>query len=122
MSDMPEQRIILANGSRLLREMLNRILLKSEHLDVVQITDHNNLPSAIEEHEAEWIIVSLPGDNSTPDWIETYMRQHPYVRFLTVSADGSLIKMKWLENHEEDISDLSLPELIHILEGNLIQS
>ena len=26
--------------------------------------------------------------------------------------------MKWLESHEEDISDLSLPELIHILENN----
>lgn len=116
---MSEQRIILANSSRLLREMLNRILLKTEHLDVVQeVTDHKNLPSAIEQQEAEWVIVSLPTEEATPDWIDKYMRQHPYVRFLTVSADGSLIKMKWLESHEENLSDLSLPELIHILESN----
>lgn len=115
---MSDQRIILANGSRLLREMLNRILRKSEHLDIVQVADHHNLPSAIEQQEAEWVIVSLPTNNPAPDWIDTYMRQHPYVRFLTVSADGSLIKMKWLECHEEDVSDLSLPELIHILENN----
>jgi len=123
MSDTLEQRIILANGSRLLREMLNRILLKTEHLDVVQeVTDHENLPYAIEQQEAEWVIISLPDNNPAPEWIDAYMRQHPYVRFLTVSADGSLIKMKWLESHEEDLSDLSLKELINILESDSIHS
>lgn len=119
MSDMPEQRIILANGSRLLREMLNRILHKAEHLNVVkEVTDHRNLPSAIEQQDAEWVIVSLPTEDAAPGWIDTYMRRHPDIRFLTVSVDGSSIKMKWLESHEEDLSDLSLPELIHILEGD----
>jgi len=117
---MSDQRIILANGSRHLREMLNRILLKSEHLNVVQVGDHHNLPSAIEQQEPEWVIVSLPTDDSAPAWIDTYIRQHPYVGFLTVSADGSSIKIKWLESHEEDISDLTLSELIHILEGDPI--
>lgn len=115
---MSDQRIILANGSRLLREMLNRILRKNKHLDVVQVPDHHNLPSAIEQQEAGWVIVSLPIDNPAPEWIDTYMRQHPYIRFLTVSADGGLIKMKWLESHEEDLSNLSLPDLIHILESD----
>ena len=115
---MSDQRIILANGSRLLREMLNRILIKTEHLDVVQeVTDHKNLPSAIKQQDAEWVVVSLPTDGPAPEWIDTYIRQHPTIRFLTVSADGSLIKMKWLESHEEDLSGLSLPELIRILES-----
>jgi len=39
---MTEQRIILANGSRLLHEMLNRILYKTVNLKVVkEIKDHN---------------------------------------------------------------------------------
>jgi len=119
MSDTLEQRIILANGSRLLREMLNRILHKAEHLNVVQeVTDHTKLPSAIEQQDAEWVIVSLPTEDAAPGWIDTYMRRHPYIRFLTVSVDGRSIKMKWLESHEADLSDLSLPELIHILKSD----
>ena len=122
MSDPHNIRIILVDGSRLLIEMLNRVFLKTEHLDVVRVADHNHLPSAIEEQESEWVIVSLPVDEPEPDWIDTYMRQHPHARFLTMSADGSLIKMKWVESKEEDLSDISLPELIHILESDSIDS
>jgi len=120
---MLERRIILANSSRLLREMLNRILRKTDNLDVIQeVSDYRMLPSVIENQEAEWVIVSLLTDDTAPDWIDTYMREHPYVRFLTLSADGSSVKMKWLESHEKDLSDLSLPEFLHILESAPTQS
>lgn len=122
---MPDTRItciILVDGSRLLVEMLNRVFLKTDHLDVIQVADHNDLPSAIDKQEAEWVIASLPADEPEPDWIDAFMRRHPHVRLLTISAGGSLIKMKWVESREEDISDISLPELIHILEGDLVDS
>ena len=116
---MSEQRIILANGSRLLHEMLNRILVKTEHLDVVQeISDHNNLPASIEQQDAEWLIMSQPTDGKIPEWTNTYLQEHPLVRIMTVASDGSWIKMKWLEKHEENFTGLSLQELIHILESN----
>lgn len=116
---MPEQRIILANSSRLLREMLNRILLKTENLEVIQeVIDHDDLPAVIDQKEAEWIIMSLPADSHIPKWTDAYMHEHPFTRFMAVSADGSWIKMKWLESREEDLTDLSLKELIHILESN----
>ena len=87
---MSEQRIILANGSRLLREMLNRILLKTENLEVVkEITDRDTLPTAIEEPDAEWVIMSLPVDNKLPEWTDNYIIDHPHVRFMAVAADGS---------------------------------
>ena len=115
---MSEQRIILANGSRLLREMLNRILLKTENLEVVkEITDHDTLPTAIEEPNAEWVIMSLPVDNKLPEWTDNYIIDHPNVRFMAVAADGSWVKTKWLESHEEDLDNLSLKDLIHILGG-----
>jgi DNA-binding NarL/FixJ family response regulator len=115
---MAEQRIILANGSRLLREMLNRILIKTVNLKVVQeITNHENLPTAIEKPNAEWIIMSLPVDDNLPEWTDTYMVDHPKVRFMAVANDGSWVKMKWLESHEEELDNLSLKDLIHILGG-----
>lgn len=115
---MTEQRIILANGSRLLHEMLNRILVKTENLIVVQeITNRDHLPTAIEKSDAEWVIMSLPADSAIPKWVDHYISKHPRVRFMAVAADGSWVKTKGSENHEEKLDDLSLRDLIHILGG-----
>ena len=118
---MAEQRIILANSSRLLREMLNRILLKTDNLKVVrEITDHTTLPTAIKETDAEWIVMSLPVDGKMPEWVVPYMVNHPYVRFMAVANDGSWVKTRWLESHEEDLDNFSLIDFIHIL-GGIVQ-
>lgn len=114
---MSDQRIILANGSRLLREMLNRILHKSDHLKVVkEIVDHDTLPAALEGQDAEWIIMSLSEGTQIPAWADAYMKKHPFMRIMAFATDGSWIKLKWIESREKDLSDLSLKELIHILE------
>ena len=114
---MPAKRIILADGSRLLREMLHRVLYKADNLEVVQeVTNYRDLPSAIEQFDPEWVIMSLPSDHVSPDWVDTDIAHRPSVRFLAVATDGSRIKMKWLEPHEEDLGDLSLKDLLHILE------
>ena len=115
---MSEQRIVLANGSRLLRDMLKRILFKSKTLEVVrEVADQKELLSVIEHTNPEWVILSLSYDNGVPAWVDTYMANHPSVRFIALAADGSKIKMKWLEIHEQELSGISLKELIHILES-----
>jgi DNA-binding NarL/FixJ family response regulator len=115
---MTEQRIVLANGSRLLRDMLKRIIFKSDNLEVVrEVSDHRELPGVIENTHPEWVILSLSFDNGLPTWVDTYMTSHPSVRFLALAADGSKIKMKWLEVHEQELNGLSLADLITILEN-----
>ncbi|MBI3151358.1 MAG: hypothetical protein HYZ21_04455 [Chloroflexi bacterium] len=115
---MSVQRIILANSSRLLREMWKRILLKTRHVEIVQeVTDQDKLPAAIEKREAEWVVISLPMDSPMPGWMDVYMKEHPHTQIMAFSSDGRWVKMKRMERHEEDISDLSLQELIRILEG-----
>jgi hypothetical protein len=99
--------------------MLNRILLKAEHLEVVQqVDDQASLPDAIQQQDAEWIILSIPEDNKVPDWTDDYIREHPLIRILTVSHDGSWVRLKWLDEREQDIINPSLQELINILEGS----
>lgn len=115
---MSEQRIILANGSRLVREMLNRILHKTENLEVVQeISNQEKLPNEIEASDAEWIIMSLPEDREMPEWVDKYIVAHPHIRFMAVATDGSWVRTKWLEYHEEQMNNLSLKDLLHILGG-----
>ena len=117
---MTDQRIILANDSRLMREMLNRILLKAEHLDVVQqIADPEDLPDAIQQQDAEWIILTMSADNKIPDWTDTYLQKHPFARIMTVSSDGRRVNLKWLDKREQDFPNPTLQELINILEGSL---
>jgi DNA-binding NarL/FixJ family response regulator len=115
---MHEQRIVLANGSRLLRDMLKRVLCKSEHLEVVrEVIDQRELPAVIDHTQPEWVILSLSFDNGVPAWVDGFIASHPSVRFMALAADGSRIKMKWLEVHEEELSGLSLNDLIRILES-----
>lgn len=114
---MPEQRIILANGSRLLHEMLNRILLKTKNLKIVQeITNDEKLPTAIENSDAEWVLMSLPVDSTLPEWTDTYIIEHPKVHFMAIANDASWVKTKGAENHEEELKNLSLSDLIHLLD------
>ena len=116
---MSEQRIILVNGSRLLHEMLNRALFKSDHLRVVkEIASQYDLQDAVGQHEAEWMVISLPADSRFPKWIDAYLKKHPSMRIMAFAADGSGVRMKWLEKREKSISDLSLQDLIRILESD----
>ncbi len=115
---MHGHRIVLANGSRLMRDMLKRILFKFDNLEVVrEVTDQKELPSVIEHTQPEWVILSLSFDNGIPAWVDGYMASHPSVRFMALAADGSKIKLKWLEVHEQELNGLSLNDLIKILES-----
>jgi len=92
--------------------------VKDGQLQVVkEISDHHNLPSAIEKYDAEWVIVSLPNNQKVPAWVDEYMAEHPPVRFIAVSSDGSQVKIMWMESHEKNYDDLTLEDLIHILES-----
>ncbi|HLO15382.1 MAG TPA: hypothetical protein VK206_11165 [Anaerolineales bacterium] len=117
---MSTKRVILANGPRLLREMLHRVISKAEHLEVVQeVRNHEELPAAIEKFDPEWVILSQPANNNSSSWIATCMAQYPSVRFVLLSPDNRSIKMKWQASYEEDLTHLSLRDFIHFLEKDL---
>jgi DNA-binding NarL/FixJ family response regulator len=115
-----KKRIILADGSRLVREMLHHALDKVEHLQIVdEVPDHERLPLSIEKFEPEWVIVPLAYSNSMRDWIDTCRTGHPAVGFVFLSPHQNQIKMKWQTSCEQEYSDLSLQEFIQILEKDL---
>ncbi len=112
------KRIILANDSRLLREMLQCVIDKADHLEVVQeIPNHEELPSAIERFDPEWVILSLPFRDDTVGGLDACMAEYPTVRFIVLSAEN--IKMKWQLSYEEDLTNLSVKDFIHVLEKDL---
>ena len=115
---MPEKRIVLANASRLLRDMLKRIIHKTKDLELLgEIADQRELPAGIQNSDPEWVILSLAYDNMIPEWVDGYMAEHPSVRFMAIASDGSKIKMKWLEIHEQELNGPSLHDLLRILQN-----
>ncbi len=115
---MSTQRIILVNCSRLLRDMLHTVFCKEDHLQMVQeVGSYETLPAAIETSEAEWVIMSLYSNKNIPGWVDHYMAKHPSMRFLAIFLGSNKVKLKWLK-YEEDLEDLSLAGLLHILEGH----
>ncbi len=116
---MTTKRVILANSSRLLRELLQRVIDKAGQLEVVQeVPTHEELPFAIERFDPEWVIISLPFRNSIYDSIDACMAEYPAVRFILLSPDNSSIK-KWQASYAEDLTNVSLKDFIQILERNL---
>ena len=118
---MSTKRVILANDSRLLREMFHRIIDKATYLEVVQeISNNEELPFAIERFCPAWVILSLPMSNTTLiNWINSRIEASPTVQFIFLSPDNNSIRMKRQISYEEDLSNLSLKEFIHILEKDL---
>jgi len=114
------KRVLLADGSRLIREMLHHALDRTDHLKVVEeISDSGGLPLAIKQFEPEWVIFLLPYTNQAHNWLQAYMENYPTVRFIFLSPGQNHIKMKWQTFYEEEHSDLSLREFIDILEKDL---
>jgi DNA-binding NarL/FixJ family response regulator len=113
---MQSQRIILANEQRLLREMFRRVIKKIPDFKVVgEITDLAELPEMMERLEPQWVLVSLNQDGKLPRTLCSLLADYPKVRLLAMDADGSEVKIKWVETHEKDLGDLSLGALVEAL-------
>ena len=119
---MSIKRIVLANSSRLLLEAFQHALDKAERLEVVyEVMDDDQLPFAIQQFCPDWAIVSLPISDSVLDWIGGFVQNDASVRFIFLSPDNHSIKMSWQTPLEEDLSDVSLKQLIYLLEKDLQQ-
>lgn len=117
---MSTKRVILANSSRLLRELLHHVIDKADGLEVVrEIPNREELPSAIADLEPEWVIVSSPHEEPTRGWLRACLEQYPSVRFVVLSPDNTRIKLTAQAVSEEDLTNLTLHEFIHLLERDL---
>ena len=118
---MSEQKIILVNDSRLLREILKRVIDKSDGLRVVMELLHlNELEPAMRTIQPDWVLVSVPDADHTPKALEKIIKKHPGLKMIAVSADGAQVRMKWVEYHEEALDGLSWDDLITILKQNKV--
>jgi hypothetical protein len=60
--------------------------------------------------------MAMPLGNDVPAWVDEFVKENPAIRFMIIFAGSGKIRMKWLEAHEEEMDDVSLTDLLHILE------
>ncbi len=110
-------RIVVANGPRLLRQLLCRALGTLPDFQVMSVlVDPTGLTRLIERVEPDWLITSLGPDGRLPEMIESHRAQYPSLNLLGVALDGSRISIrcgKWRE--EETWMDITFEDVIHIL-------
>src|SRR5687767_9452521 len=113
------KRVILANDSRLLRNMLRRVIDKADHLEVVQeIVQAEQLAPAIEHFDPGWVILSSADSRYSQGWINGWLLRYPSVGFVVLAADHSSIKIQ-SQDTEEDLTRLSVSDFIEVLRRDL---
>ena len=110
------RRVLLANGPRLFRDMLQRVMQNTRGIEVVgQVTDPQALRAAILQTGAHWLVVSLNADGSLPVHVEQLLTEFPSLCVLGVADDGSRAAVRWAEIHQESLEELSLGQLVALL-------
>ena len=113
---MSTKRVILANGSRLLREMLHRALDRADQLEVVrEIESWQELPSVLERFHPVWVIVPESYGALSQSQIDSCIEEYPWVRFIFLSPNRNSVRMKWQASPGEEHMNLSLEEFLHLL-------
>ena len=114
---MSTKRVVLANGSRLMREAFQHVIDKADNLEVVpEYPNPQELPSVIDRFEPEWVFVSSPQEDYARQSLDTCLAQYPSVRFVVIAPDHSRIGIQSQAADEEDVTNLSLRDFIHVLE------
>ena len=113
---MQSHGIVLVGTTRFLPETFKRVIHKVDDLEVVcEAGSITGLPSVLSGTEAQWVVLfEARGDDLSED-VERVLRSTPRVRLLMVASDGSEIRMRWMEAHEQVMSISSVQDLVEVL-------
>ena len=111
-------RIILLNGSPFLHEVLHRAIDKQDGLQVVADVDElNRYPEIASEVEADWTYLLLTPGSEIPLTVQEVIAAKPEMGLLVMATDGSSVRVRWLERHDEDLNVEALEEIFDVLQN-----
>jgi hypothetical protein len=117
---MQSQRAILVVESRLMRELVRRVIEKKVGFEVIrELADVQELPSAIIDTGAEWVFVILLPNREIPESLKIELLKHPTLRMIGLWIDGSHVRMDWLVHEQKNLTGETLEELTRLLRQEL---
>lgn len=116
---MGTQSIILLNNSRLVRDLIRRVIEKASGLKIVaEVEELAEFPDVARQTNADWTILLLEPDEEVPEIVEQAINHQTEMRLLAMAVDGSQVRMRWTEPREMPLNDKSLEDLLAILREN----
>lgn len=113
---MQPQRAVLVNRSRLMRELVKRMIERTSGFEVIrEIGDIRELTSAIDAN-VEWAFVILMPGREIPESLKVELfLKHPALRLVGLWVDGSHARLEWLARQHVDLTGLTLDDLNRLL-------
>lgn len=110
------QRIIIVNNSRLVGDMMQKVIGKSPGLKVVSnIEELKDFPETVKETEADWAIILLSPDDGVPELVKKVLQEEISMRFLLMGVDGSHVRILYNKPHEVPLDKVDLQEILVLL-------
>ena len=111
-----QQKIILVDGSRLLRGMLKRAIERDAGLRVVaEVDDFRKFSTVVNQTDADWLFLTLLPQKPIPEIIDKALRERPSLNLMVMATDGSQVRMRWVETHEVSLDEKNLEEILSVL-------
>lgn len=110
---MQPRQAIIVDGSRILRDLIKRILETKAGFDVVhELDDLQDVATTLNKEDAGWVffVLSHEPDVSEAQKIELLVK-HPFLRMVFIRVDGGHIDMEWLVYEHKDLTGMTLEEL-----------
>ncbi|MFZ5856912.1 MAG: hypothetical protein ACOYZ6_08780 [Chloroflexota bacterium] len=110
---MQPRRAILVDGSRILRDLIRRVLETKAGFEVVdEIGTLEELSSSLARAETEWafLILSPNLEISKRQTVEILV-EHPSLRIILLRMDEGRIEMEWLIHGYKDLTEMTLDEI-----------
>jgi DNA-binding NarL/FixJ family response regulator len=115
---MDEIRVVLGNQSKLLRDLLRRSIQKIERVKIVGETQRvEMLPALVKDKRADWVILSLPQDESIPEAFHDLAALEEELSLMAISNAGDKVIIRRIEVQEESYQKFSLEDLGAVLRG-----
>lgn len=117
MTQSVQIRVILANLSNILRDIMEKVLLAESDLVVVaQVLSHADLLLLLDETETEVVIVGCE-ELELPELTGKISRKHPQISILAIVGNGRACYMCRLPPHWEPLGELSPSGLVRAIKA-----
>jgi DNA-binding NarL/FixJ family response regulator len=89
-------RVLVANGPRLMRELIIETISDQPDIHVVgEIDDEAKIEGAVDETAPDFLIVTLDQQDHLPGFCQTILRKHANIKIIAVAPDRNLTVFYW---------------------------
>ena len=118
---MQPRRAILVDGSRILRDLIRRVLETKAGFEVVdELSNLEELSSSLARAETEWVFLILsPNLEISKRQTVEILVEHPSLRIILIHMDEGRIEMEWLVRGHKDLTEMTLDEITLVIQKEI---